>query len=307
MLTNNSPTKVALNVRGGAYIATDASAISSYPTLTVNAATQSVIADIRNSGTSIFSISSIAASTVATIAGSGSNALGFTGSLVTSGGSSAIQAINATTTAGANNDVLRMIRGFNTWALNTRTGIKTYAFHYNPTITISSGTHTGNYGFVADGTLSSSVIRNGFSAGPDPTAQVHIGASTTAAGTASIKINEGSAQTTPEDGTLNYVNNNLEFTETSTTYILGKGLGGSATLDFPSIAAGGVQSLTITITGAADGDEVSPGIPNAAFTAGLVYTMRVSAANTVTVDVYNSTAGAIDPASATFKAFVIKR
>lgn len=307
MLTTNSPTKVALNVRGGAYIATDASAISSYPTLTVNAATQGVISEFRNSGTSIFSISSISASTVATIAGAGSNALGFTGSLVTSGGSSAIQAINATTTAGANNDILRMIRGFNTWALNTRTGVKTYAFHYNPTVTVSTGTHTGHYGFVADNTLYTTPIRNGFNASADPTAQLHIGASTTAAGTASIKINEGSAQTTPEDGTINYVNNNLEFTETSTTYILGKGLGGSATLDFPSISAGGVQSLTITVTGAADGDEVYPGIPNAAFTAGLVYTMRVSATNTVTVDVYNSTGSPIDPASATFKAFVLKR
>ena len=304
--TGNGPTKFAIRARGGMDLSTDASATST-PTFRVNTAATQTLADFQSAGSSIFSISTNGTSTVATISGAGSNALGFIGSLVTSAGSSAIQAINATTTAGANNDVLRMIRGFNTWAINTRTGVKTYAFHYNPTITISTGTHTGNYGFVADGTLSSSVIRNGFSAGADPTAQVHIGASTTAAGTASIKINEGSAQTTPEDGTINYVNNNLEFTETSTTYILGKGLGGSATLDFPSISAGGVQSLTITVTGASDGDEVYPGIPNAAFTAGLVYTMRVSATNTVTVDVYNSTGGAIDPASATFKAFVLKR
>lgn len=81
---------------------------------------------------------------------------------------------------------------------------------------------------------------------------------------------------------------------------------GSATLNFGSIAAGASAALTITVTGAADGDITAHGVPNVSMTAGLVFTSRVSAANTVSIQCYNSTAGAIDPASGTFKATVFK-
>lgn len=242
--TTNNPTKLGLAVRGGAYIFSDANATAS-PTFAVNASTQQVITEIRASGTAIFSISSIAASTVATIAGTGSNSLGFTGSLITSGGSSAVQAINCTTTAGANNDILRMIRGFNTWALNTRTGVKTYAFHYNPTVTISTGTHTGHYGFVADNTLYSNIIRNGFNAGADPTAQLHIGASSGSAGTGQAKFNSTTILATPEDGVLEYGSSHLWFTIGSTRYQLDQQGGGSTSLTSTQIAYG---SGTNTIT-----------------------------------------------------------
>lgn len=86
----------------------------------------------------------------------------------------------------------------------------------------------------------------------------------------------------------------------------GTGLAGSATLDFGSIASLGNASLTITVTGAADGDPVDLGVPNGSMTAGLIFTAWVSAANTVSVQCYNSTLGAIDPASGTFKVFVKK-
>ena len=81
-------------------------------------------------------------------------------------------------------------------------------------------------------------------------------------------------------------------------------LTGSATLDFPSIAADDEDELTISVTGASVGDAVSLGAP-AAIEAGLVWVGYVSAADTVTVRVRNTTAGAIDPASATWKASVI--
>jgi hypothetical protein len=247
--TTNNPTKLGLNVRGGAYISTDASATAS-PTFAINAATQQVIAEFRGSGTPVVSISTLSTSTVLTVAGAGSNSLGFTGSLVTSAGSSAVQAINCTTTAGANNDTLRGIRLFNTWAIGTRTGVKTYAFHYNPNITISTGTHTGNYGFVMDGTLSSSIIRNGIGVGPDPTAQLHLGASTTAAGTAPIKLTSGgaTAMTTPEDGALEYYNSHLWFTIGSTRYQLDQQGGGGGSLTSTYIGYG---SGTNTLTGEA--------------------------------------------------------
>ena len=80
---------------------------------------------------------------------------------------------------------------------------------------------------------------------------------------------------------------------------------GSATLDFPSIAAAGTANLTIAVAGAAVGDPVAVGVP-AAFNAGLSVHGFVSAADTVTVRVINATAGALNPASAAFAVCVFK-
>lgn len=80
----------------------------------------------------------------------------------------------------------------------------------------------------------------------------------------------------------------------------------TATLNFPSVAgAGGQQTLTITVTGAAVGDVVILGLPATGADAGLAFKAWVSAANTVTVAAINCTAIAIDPASATFRATVV--
>lgn len=82
-------------------------------------------------------------------------------------------------------------------------------------------------------------------------------------------------------------------------------LDGSATLDFPSIAAGATSELTITVTGAAAGDVVYLGPPSG-LEAGLAASARVSAANTVTVRMHNTTGGSINAASATWRARVGK-
>lgn len=79
----------------------------------------------------------------------------------------------------------------------------------------------------------------------------------------------------------------------------------TATLDFPSIAAAGQQELTITVTGAAVGESVALA-PPAALEAGLQVTGYVSAANTVKVRLSNVTGSAIDPASATWRATVLR-
>ena len=84
---------------------------------------------------------------------------------------------------------------------------------------------------------------------------------------------------------------------------LNKILTASAALDFPSIAAAGQQSLTITVTGAAVNDEVVMGLP-AAPTAGIVFNAFVSATNTVTIRATNVTAAPVDPASATYSVIV---
>jgi hypothetical protein len=75
-------------------------------------------------------------------------------------------------------------------------------------------------------------------------------------------------------------------------------------LNFPSIAAsGGHQDLTISVSGATVGNAVALGLPDAP-AAGIVFNAYVSAADTVTVRATNATAGAIDPASATYRVVV---
>jgi|SRR6185503_261258 len=83
-----------------------------------------------------------------------------------------------------------------------------------------------------------------------------------------------------------------------------KTLTNTATLDFPSTIATAVADLTITVTGAALGDDVAIGVPNGSVTATATFTAWVSATNTVTIRF--SPKGIEDPASGTFSATVIK-
>ena len=93
-------------------------------------------------------------------------------------------------------------------------------------------------------------------------------------------------------------------------FIVGSGaqitkvLSGSASLNFPSISAVSQADLTITVTGAAVGDEVIMGLP-AAPAAGIVFNAFVSATNTVTVRATNVTASPVDPAAATYNVIVL--
>ncbi len=80
----------------------------------------------------------------------------------------------------------------------------------------------------------------------------------------------------------------------------------SATLDFSSAAAQTSAELTITVIGAADGDVVSVGIPNASANANSTFTARVSATDTVSIKFNNYSSAAIDPAPGTFKVTVFK-
>jgi len=81
-------------------------------------------------------------------------------------------------------------------------------------------------------------------------------------------------------------------------------LSATATLNF-DLTALTVEDLTITVTGAADGDVVTLGVPNGSVTTSVQYTAWVSAADTVTVRARTSATGE-DPASGTFRATVIK-
>lgn len=78
-----------------------------------------------------------------------------------------------------------------------------------------------------------------------------------------------------------------------------------ATLNFGSITGGNTAELTVSISGASVGDNVSLGPPSG-IEAGLIWCGYVSAANTVTIRIHNSTGSPVDPASASWKVAVIK-
>jgi hypothetical protein len=83
-------------------------------------------------------------------------------------------------------------------------------------------------------------------------------------------------------------------------------LSGSATLNFGSIGAHDYEDLTLTVTGATDGDVVSIGVTNAAAVAKASYFGWVSASNTVTIRCFNIDGGSVNPPSALFKVKVFK-
>lgn len=85
------------------------------------------------------------------------------------------------------------------------------------------------------------------------------------------------------------------------------GIRGSGTLDFGSITHHSEEVLTISVTGAAEGDVVSIGVPNASNLTNVIFNAWVSAANTVSVKCSNlDQSAAKDPASGTFKVTVFK-
>lgn len=89
-------------------------------------------------------------------------------------------------------------------------------------------------------------------------------------------------------------------------------LSATASLDFTALAANSCEVLTVTVTGAADGDPVHLGVPTAladvdGATERTTLYGFVSAADTVSVRRCNHTAaGTADPAAATVRATVVK-
>lgn len=82
----------------------------------------------------------------------------------------------------------------------------------------------------------------------------------------------------------------------------------TTTLDFPSTAAGASSDLTMTITGAVNGDAVMLGTPNGSTLANGVFTAWISASDIATVRFTNTNLiTALDPASGTFKIIIVKK
>ena len=83
-------------------------------------------------------------------------------------------------------------------------------------------------------------------------------------------------------------------------------LTGSATLNFTAFATGSCSAdMTIAVPGAQTGDAVSEGWP-AGLEAGITGTMRVSAPGVVAVRLCNLSGAAVDPASASFRATIVR-
>jgi hypothetical protein len=89
------------------------------------------------------------------------------------------------------------------------------------------------------------------------------------------------------------------------TALAARTLHATALLDFPSVSASNTQSLTVAVPGAAVGDAVLA-TPPATLASGLLPTCWVSAPDTVTVALRNTTGSAIDPAAATWRVTVFK-
>jgi len=94
-----------------------------------------------------------------------------------------------------------------------------------------------------------------------------------------------------------------DLTDGGTTTLHKHTYSANATLDFPSIAANSTAELTMTVTGAVAGHTVKLGAP-AAIETGLIWCGYVSATDTVTIRIHNMTGGAINPASASWRARV---
>jgi hypothetical protein len=139
-----------------------------------------------------------------------------------------------------------------------------------------------------------------------PTAVLHLKAGTATANTSPLKFTSGTNLTTPEAGAVEFDGTNYFATASTTRYTLAKTLTNTATLDFASTAAGSSSDLTITVTGAADGDPVAVGVPNGSMSSNTAFHAWVSASNTVTVRFMNATGSAVDPASGTFRVSVLK-
>ena len=116
---------------------------------------------------------------------------------------------------------------------------------------------------------------------------------------------------TPAAGTFTTLTANTSLTINGGTAVT-KFLSATASLDFTALAANSCEVLTVTVTGAADGDIVDLGVPNAlsdvdGATERTTFFGWVSAANTVSVRRCNVTGTVTaDPTAATVRAGVTK-
>jgi hypothetical protein len=176
--------------------------------------------------------------------------------------------------------------------------LTTYGFYTTPTENLGTTGTTAKYGIysVVSGTADKSYAGY-FSAS---------GATNNYAAIFSAG-NVGIGDTTPT-ALLTVGNGDLFQVSSAGAVVIGAGtsitkhLSATATLDFADQTSAGCEVLTITVTGAAVGDTVAIGVPNASDTANSTFYGWVSATNTVSVKHCAVVSG--NPASGTFRADV---
>lgn len=164
----NSPTIYALNAVGGGVFTQTSSALSPLALLVNRTSGNGSIMEVQSNSTAIFRISNGANSTAVSILPTGTltTALNLGGTVTTSSGTGNLATLSGTLTAGANNDVLRGIRGIPVFGANTRTNVVAVGYYHNPSFTISSGSWAFQGGIVIDNTTSGVNLLNGFNLAP---------------------------------------------------------------------------------------------------------------------------------------------
>lgn len=122
------------------------------------------------------------------------------------------------------------------------------------------------------------------------------------AGTGAIpwaSVNKAGANLTDIPTRLHSSLQSIQGGDGSNAYHFTIALKGSKVFDFGSIAAGAQATTTVTVTGATTTCAVALGFSSTPET-GIDFRAWVSAADTVTIQAINRTAGAIDPASRTY-------
>jgi hypothetical protein len=189
----------------------------------------------------------------------------------------------------------------NTWSINGNSGTSSGTHFLGTTDNTSLKFKTnGTQSMILDSLGNVGIGTN------NPTAVLHLKAGTAAASSAPLKLTAGTNMSTPEAGAVEFDGTNYFVTSSSVRYTLAKTLTATASLDFPSTSANTGSNLTISVTGAADGDVVLVGVPSSSAIANTCYTGYVSSANTVTVRFNNYTQGALNAAAGTFRVTIIK-
>ena len=179
-------------------------------------------------------------------------------------------------------------------------GFLTLSLYYEADAKLQIGADTATNGATA--------IAQTFK-GPDATGTTSTGGSLTLAGgtgtSAGGAVIISTAATTTQTERARFSSAGVTIGASGTA--IASVISNTATLDFPSTSSHDASALTITVTGAAVGDVVAIGIPNGSVGTTGVFFGWVSAADTVTIRYCNThNGGAVDPASGTFRATVIK-
>lgn len=122
-------------------------------------------------------------------------------------------------------------------------------------------------------------------------------------------VSDGLYGATPPDGTMAADSTNHQLAlrmNTGTWWKFPGTLTGSKTFDWPSVANGANSNTTVTVTGAVLGDNAMASM-SVAVPAGSHMFASVTAADTVTVTLFNGTGGALDLASGTLRATVFAK